>query len=950
MAVAARKYNPGFLTDDELVASFCVRTTEFESLVELLRECTGNSNPHQIVIGPRGSGKTSLLLRIAAEVRRDAELATSFFPIVFAEESYEVATVGDFWLECLSHLTDQAPRQENDPDLRRTYEELRTVGDNQVLADRCLGALLDFSDQEGKRLVLMVENLNMMLSDMTDSEAGWRLRRILQTEPRIILFASATSRFDEIDNPKQAMYDLFGVHALLPLETSECAALWETVAGRCPSPETIRSLQILTGGSPRWLVILAHFGAELSFRKLMDDLLDLVDDHTEYFKSHLELLPAQERRVYLALATLWKPATTREISDHTRIETSKCSAQLKRLIERGAVQAVGGSARRKHYYLTERLYNIYYLLRRHGRSGRLVEALIRFMESYYSPAELKHISAGIAREAGSFSEETQLLARITLTRLMELPALAGYRDELLELMPDSFAKLPGADSTAADVASATEAAMNLGRRRAEQTHEDTDDKDESTARQLFASAVALNRKDRPKEALAIFDEIVRRSEESENPAAARRVATALYMKGLVLERLDRTVNALAAYDEMVRRFAKEENPNLAQWVAPALLRKGALLIRLKRASDALNAYHDVVCRFGENETLTLVEDVAQALVRKGALLCEMKQPREALAAYDEEVCRFDEDEIPSLIERVQQALARKGALPGEMKRPRKAVVVFERLMREFEEDEAPAVVGNVAYTLLRNRDLLCEMKRPHDALAALEDVVRRFGEDETPSLVERVAQALVMKGLMLHQLNQGADALTTYDEVVRRFGESGIPALHRWVKEALLGRVEVELEYRRLEAAAETIGRLLAQSQSESEKQLRALVARAQETLAGGDRSACERAVEAVLALLPEIGALPRESLDALMFFSVALKPERMRVLIKASPSASLLLPLITALELEVGLEPRVAREVEEVAEDIRRDLAKLRETGTMTSGRKKLANLSDVHLERKNA
>ena len=82
MAAPVRKYNPGFLTDDELMASFCVRTAEFEMLVDALRACTGASNPHQIVIGPRGSGKTSLLLRVAAEVRRDAALC---FPVVFAD-------------------------------------------------------------------------------------------------------------------------------------------------------------------------------------------------------------------------------------------------------------------------------------------------------------------------------------------------------------------------------------------------------------------------------------------------------------------------------------------------------------------------------------------------------------------------------------------------------------------------------------------------------------------------------------------------------------------------------------------------------------------------------------------------------------------------------------------------------------------------------------------------
>ena len=78
--VTARKSNPGFLTDDELVASFCVRTHEFESVVEVLRDCVGGANTHQIVIGPRGSGKTSLLLRVAAETRRDEQLSSQFFP------------------------------------------------------------------------------------------------------------------------------------------------------------------------------------------------------------------------------------------------------------------------------------------------------------------------------------------------------------------------------------------------------------------------------------------------------------------------------------------------------------------------------------------------------------------------------------------------------------------------------------------------------------------------------------------------------------------------------------------------------------------------------------------------------------------------------------------------------------------------------------------------------
>ena len=249
--------------------------------------------------------------------RRDPALP-GIFPIVFAEESYEVTTCGEFWLECLGRLADQAPSDERDS-IRLTYDDLRNVSDDRALADRCLGSLLDFADRHDTRFLLVVENLNMLFSDMSDPDVGWQLRKTLQTEPRIILLGSATSRFEEIDSPEHALYDLFRVLTLRPLDTTECETLWETVSGKPSVGDTVRPLEILTGGSPRLIAIIARFGADRSFGNLMDNLLDLVDEHTEYFKSHLETLPAQERRVYLALARLWKPAIAREVADQARV-------------------------------------------------------------------------------------------------------------------------------------------------------------------------------------------------------------------------------------------------------------------------------------------------------------------------------------------------------------------------------------------------------------------------------------------------------------------------------------------------------------------------------------------------------------------------------------------------------------------------------------------------------
>ncbi len=386
MTTAVKKYNPGFLSDEQIIDSFCVRTTELESIVESLRENGGNSNPHTIVIGPRGIGKTHLLMRVAAQVRNDESL-NGYFPIIFPEESYEVSTCGEFWLECLDHLAHQAPSDERD-NLTLTHEDVSSETNDQVLAQRCLGALLDFADRQQKRLLLVVENLNMLFDEIRDPDVGWQLRKTLQTEPRIMLLASATSRFEAMDNYDLALYDLFRTITLRPLNTEECAALWRSVSGSEVETASVRPIEIFSGGNPRLVTIIATFGADRPFQELMENLLGLVDDHTEYFKSHLEHLPPQERRVYLALARLWKPATTQEVATLARVDTNQCSALLRRLTDRGAVSIEGGTPRRRQFYLTERLYNIYYLLRRGSGTQQAVENLIEFMIAWYSPQEL----------------------------------------------------------------------------------------------------------------------------------------------------------------------------------------------------------------------------------------------------------------------------------------------------------------------------------------------------------------------------------------------------------------------------------------------------------------------------------------------------------------------------------------------------------------------------------
>ena len=865
MAVTMRKFNPGFMTDEELVASFCVRTNEFEAALETLRECDGSANPHRIVIGPRGSGKTCLLLRIAAELRRDEELSNRFFPVVFAEESYEVATAGEFWLECLSRLAGQAPRSEDTPDLRLTVGELRTIRDDKELGDRCLGALLDFADREGKRLVLVVENLNMIFGDMMDAHAGWRLRHVLQTEPRIFLMASATSRFDEIDSPDRALHDLFRIVLLRPLDTEECAVLWERVSGRSRAHGTIDALRILTGGSPRLLAILARFGAGLSFRELMAELLDLVDDHTEYFKSHLEALPPQERRVYLALADLWKPATTREISDRARLGTSKCSAQLARLTDRGSVEVVGGGARRKQYYLTERLYNIYYLMRRSRRPEPLIEALVRFMEAYYSTGELKDFGVRLAQEN---SDETADFQRPALMLLLKSPALAKHRDELLANFPEDLTMdltRGMALSSAAKVTAVCAASDVSGTGHADEGPGTSKELD--SIRLVLAEAVKLAEEHRTEDALAKCDEIVGRFGDGTSDDIQVSVAEALILKGDILEGVlssadeqsrtedvfrhirsdgslspsqliaqglngeagvpDRLSEALETYDELLHRFGKSDAPALLEPVLMALIRKGIALIALDQPEAALACCNEVISRSRTSDDPSILKVAAVAIFTKGAALLALDRAEEAAPALTEAINSLENSDVPGKIGALAQAHLSQGYAVTKLGRPEEALAPWDTASGMFRKIGTPRASVMAMVALTQKAFTLATLGQIEEALTGFDDVLRQCEGDETPGMPEIAAMALHQKGHVLGKLNRVDEALAARDEFLHRYGRDDAPIFQEMSARSLLLKGELLEESGRQEEALAVLGEAVNRFKESTVPKIRALVANA---------------------------------------------------------------------------------------------------------------------------
>ena len=422
-----RKFNPGLLqADREVIDQFVVRHHELRVVLEVLRaNINAASCQHALVVAPRGRGKTMLLARVAAELRTDEDLSQVLLPVRLMEDSHEILNLADLWLETLYQVATEVAAKDPElaAELRATHAHLSTGWRDRAHEEHALAAVLGAADRLDRQLVLMVENLQA-LSGNQDEDFGWKLRQVLQTEPKIILLATATSRFKALHDAEHAFFELFRSIELQPLATEECRRLWQAASGVQVAGRRIRPLEILTGGSPRLIVMVAGFARHGSLNRLMEELATLIDEHSEYFRNHVEILPRTERRIYIAVIDLWRPSSSAEIAERARMDIRLVSASLGRLVDRGAVIAEG-NGRKRLYHATERLYCIYYKLRRDRHEVALVHHLIEFMAGFYSESELTDLPGRLIAEASRSEDIREGLERA----LADMPEFASIFKE-----------------------------------------------------------------------------------------------------------------------------------------------------------------------------------------------------------------------------------------------------------------------------------------------------------------------------------------------------------------------------------------------------------------------------------------------------------------------------------------------------------------------------------------
>lgn len=382
-------YNPAAQDPEQLLADFIDRKSLLEKILAIVRANTPDRpQQHLVLIGPRGMGKTTLLCAIKHTIERDEALNAEWLPLLFQEEQYGIGDLADFWLEALRHL------QKNNQTADRLLSE-----DADNLAELAKQAFLDLLAEKGKRAILLIDNLNDIFANIRDDHALHSLRALWMTDPRIMVIGAAPSYFAEITEVDQVFHDFFRSFSLERLTQSELEDFLRRYAENqhddavlnviANAPERVAALRILTGGNPRLVKLGYRILRDGLDGDLRHDLERMIDETTPFFKHRIDSLAKEARRTFDAIARRWDPITVDDIRRELRKPSNSVSVQIKRLIDEGFIEEAAGHAKKKSYQVSERFYNIYYLMR-HSREGRKrLRWLVGFMQTFYTKKDFK---------------------------------------------------------------------------------------------------------------------------------------------------------------------------------------------------------------------------------------------------------------------------------------------------------------------------------------------------------------------------------------------------------------------------------------------------------------------------------------------------------------------------------------------------------------------------------
>jgi len=770
-------YNPDQMSESEIKQTFVARQPLIDKLITRLeKQPTGAGVQHTVLVAPRGMGKTTILLMLKFSIA-DRGLDKSWLALRFPEEMYSVNDLADFWLE----VVEEVARETEDTDLKKTITKLRdTYKRSSDLEEALLALLSDWCRKHERRLVLLVDNFDLILEQIGSEQADASLRRVLMNEGFLTLIGAAPSFFKEANGYGEPLYNFFRIEHLRPLtyEDMEALLVRRAEADSCPelvsqlkdNTGRLRALEYFTGGNTRLILMLYAVLSQSGLIEARVGLERLLDQVTPFYKAKTETLPPQQRKIIDSLARLvgetHEGITPAEIAQHSRLTPQVVSAQLKRLLEAGYVQVANIRSRRSFYTLSEPLYSLWHQMR-FGRDARQrMGWLVSFLKSWYEPQEItqelgrwtvtfrESISAGNHKAARSAVEYRRWLAEaeIDIRRDMEIRYL--IKDIALLNDPRVFEDLglPQAMEDAED----EETAIIL------KLLDEISPTFEHEKFESISEFVSTGRKD-TKDYWLIAGEIYGLTKHYEDAifsydralATDPEDASAWHNRGNSLDDLACYEDAISSYDR-----ALAIDPEYAS----AWGNRGISLYNLARYEDAISSY---------DRALAINPEYASAWHNRGISLDNLARYEDAISSYDRALAIDPE---------YASAWHNRGISLYNLARYEDAISSYDRALAiDPEYASAWGNRGISLYNLARYEDAISSYDRalainPEDALAwynrgisldrlvRYEDAISSY--DRALAIDPEYASAWHNRGISLDNLARYEDAISSYDRAL----------------------------------------------------------------------------------------------------------------------------------------------------------------------------------------
>ena len=426
------KFTPALEDPGVLQATLVGREKELRRLFQAIREgAEKKGNQHFLLVGPRGIGKTHLLLLLYHSVKGTIawdelcrNLGQSWVPILFSEEEYRITSLLDLLLEILARLKEELLDGQL---LRLTTRLEQGLLPGEEEKELILDYLRKKRQEMGKKFLLLLDNLHDILPHFTEEDKG-RLRDILMHGDLFMLIGTAPTLFDTVIDHEAPFYNFFEVIWLQEIGEDQVKELLakrlrldnrdDLLEKLDKYEDRLKALVHLTGGNPRLILSLYQIFTESKIIEVERDFKKLLDEMTPYFQDRMKELPPQQRKIVDALALADGPITPTEIARLARLPVKTVNSQLNRLKEAGFVRRIKERKRREVLYdINERLFRLWRQMRVEAGRKRL-RFIVKFIEIWFSPWELAEQFAEFVRElevllsAGSFEKAKEVIDKL----------------------------------------------------------------------------------------------------------------------------------------------------------------------------------------------------------------------------------------------------------------------------------------------------------------------------------------------------------------------------------------------------------------------------------------------------------------------------------------------------------------------------------------------------------